>query len=131
MTGKKSMRKEIFEVGDKVWVQNEKSSLWDTPAVVAKVRSHRQSYYVEAEEGGLYLCNCKFLKPRKTESGEKECAKASTSTDIPPAPRRSSHHAPTGKERKRVISFGETTMHIYQQYQGHVLDDVWKQENQQ
>ena len=39
---------------------------WSTPAVVKLRREHNRSYVVESEEGGMFLRNQRYLKPRLT-----------------------------------------------------------------
>ena len=61
-TGRRRRRDE-FELGEKLLLQDNKTGLWDTTVVVEKVRNHGRSYEVlEVETGKVKLRNKKHLK---------------------------------------------------------------------
>ena len=62
-TSRKPSRK--FEVGEKVWLYNRDSHMWNLPSVILERRGNDRSYHVRVvTTGGEYLRNRKFLKPR-------------------------------------------------------------------
>jgi thymidylate synthase len=95
-TGPKSVLKEVFDISNAVWMQDEKTKLWDTEATIEKVCSKRRSYYVTNDQG-QYLRNRKFLKRRYVDTRgcsildkeSAEAAEAADSGDIPVGPHQS------------------------------------------
>lgn len=67
---KKSMRKEvIFNKGDKVYVQNCKSKIWEKGVIIAKLENPR-SYKVQMENKKIFRRNVIHLRKRKALSLE-------------------------------------------------------------
>ena len=68
-----------YHVGDRVWIQDIKSKLWDTRGTITELRpasdgSSPRSFMVEGDLGGTYLRNAKFLCPINEASEENESA---------------------------------------------------------
>ena len=68
-----------YRVGDRVWIQDIKSKLWDTRGTITELRpasdwSFPMSFMVEGDLGGAYLRNTRYLCPAPDFSEESESA---------------------------------------------------------
>ena len=63
---------EMLKRNQKVWLRNKASGRWDIAGRVRGARPHGRSFVVETREGGLYLRNRKFIKPRRSDDDYEE-----------------------------------------------------------
>ena len=54
----------ILKVADKVWIQDDKTKLWNIPAVIDSIRNKGRSYHVIGDNGSCMLRNTRFVKVR-------------------------------------------------------------------
>ena len=66
-----------LNAGDSVWIQDQSTSRWSKSGIVVQSRDHGRSYEIEDDEGGRFLRNRRFLRPRRS------CIVHSTPTSSP------------------------------------------------
>ena len=56
----------------KIWLRDRMTKRWDIPGRKKGARPHGRSYILQTSQGGVFLRNRRFIKPREEEEQEQE-----------------------------------------------------------
>ena len=56
----------------KIWLRDRETKKWSIPGVVKGARPHGRSFILQTEQGGAFLRNCLFIKPREEQEQEED-----------------------------------------------------------
>ena len=79
----------MFDVGDRVRVQNQKTKVWDKQAHVVSIHEEGRSYVLQLDDGRIFRRNRRFLRPLGSAPDDKDIPEAPVSPEPPVPPRRS------------------------------------------